>query len=279
MPAAKILIVAMFIAQLTACGGGSGNSSGSSSSPPPPVVNQSVGGIWRYQGTASNGDSVKSVGLVSEDGRSVLFSQNLTNGCAEVGIGSLTTIGSTVSGHAQVAVVNFAFSPSVNTNCAFSDGSTSATEVITGSVVPRSGLTLSGTVTTAGGTVLPSQPAVTANFDSMYTTGSILGTLAGNWTGPTGVVMSINSNGVLFAQDPASGCVVNGQVAIINSSYDAYSVTATYSNCTGPAAVLNGVTASGLMAVDLSVSPAVLYVGYSAVVGSSTIIVAATATN
>ena len=84
---------------------------------------------------------------------------------------------------------------------------------------------------------------------------------------------------MIFAQDPASGCVINGQVSIINASYNAYSASASYSNCRGSASVLNGVTASGLMAIDTTVSPATLYVGYTATVGSSTIVVAATATN
>ena len=261
------------VATCGGCGGGSG-----STTQPPPVVNQAVGGIWRSQFTATNSDSVKGVGLVAEDGSAVFFSQNLTNGCADVGIGSLSANGTAISGNAQVAIVNFSFSPSINTNCAFTDGSTSATEVITGTIAQRSTLTLSGTVTTANGTVLPAQAPVTATFDPLYDSGSSLAAIAGNWTGPTGVVMNINGSGVIFAQDPVSGCVVNGQVTIINSSYDAYSVSATYSNCVGTASILNGVTASGLMAIDSTVSPAVLYVGYSAKVGSSTIIVAATAT-
>lgn len=259
---------------LSACGGGGGGSSTS----PPPVVNQAVGGIWTYQGTASNGDSVKTVGLVAEDGRAVFFSQNLTNGCADVGIGLISASGSTVSGNAKVGIVDFSFSPSINTNCAFPDGSKSATEVVTGSVVQRSTLTLSGTVTTAVGNVLPAQPAATAAFDSLYDTASSLSTIAGNWTGPTGLVTNINSNGVIFSQDPVSGCVVNGQVSIINASYNAYSATASYASCTGSASILNGVTASGLMTINTSVSPEILYLGYSAVVGSATVIVATTAT-
>jgi hypothetical protein len=263
---------------VAACGGGGGSSS-STPQPPPSAVNQAVGGIWRTQYTAANGASVKGVGLVAEDGRGVFFSQNLTNGCATVGIGSLSANGGAISGNAEVGVVNFAFSPSINTSCAFPDGSTSATETITGTVAQRATLTLSGAVTTANGTVEPTQPAVTATFDSLYDAGSDLTKIAGNWTGPTGVVMNINANGVIFAQDPASGCVVNGQVSIINASYNAYSASASYSNCQGSASILNGVTASGLMAIDTTVSPRTLYVGYSAKVGSSTVIVAATATD
>jgi len=261
---------------LAACGGGGGG--GGSSPAPQPVTNQSVGGIWRTSYTASNGSSIQGVGLVAENGEGVFFSKNLTNNCASVGIGMLSANGSVISGTADVAVVNFSFSPNVNTACSFPDGSTSAKEVISGSVAARSSLTLSSTVTTSLGSVLPAQPAVTATFDPLYNAGSSLNTISGNWVGPSGIVMNINTAGVIFAQDPVSGCVVNGQVSIINPSYNAYGASATYSNCGGSAAVLNGVTAKGLMAVDTTVSPTVLYVGYVAVVGSNTIIVASTAT-
>ena len=175
---------------VAACGGG-GSSASSSAQPPASAVNQAVGDIWRTQYTAANGVSVKGVGLVSEDGRGVFFSQNLTNGCATVGIGSLSANGDAISGNAEVGVVNFAFSPSINISCAFPDGSTSAAETITGTVAQRSTLTLSGAVTTANGTVEPAQPAVTATFDSLYNAGSESTKIAGNWTGPTGVVMKI----------------------------------------------------------------------------------------
>ena len=255
---------------LVGCGGGGGGSA------PPPVTNQAVGGIWRVD-TTLNGQHVTGVGLVAEDGRVVSFSQNLTNGCADVGIGSISATGSTISGTAKVDFVSFAFTPGITVGCTFSDGATSASETISGSVVQRSSLTLTGTVTTSLGTVYPSS-TVTSTFDPLYNTASSLAAISGNWTGPTNVVMNINSSGAIFAQDPTSGCVVNGQVSLINSSYNAYAVSATYSNCAGSASVLNGVTASGLAAVDASVSPNVLYVGYSATVAGATIIVAATAT-
>jgi len=228
---------------LVGCGGGGGDSA------PPPVTNQAVGGIWRID-TTLNGQHVKGVGLVAEDGRVVSFSQNLTNGCASVGIGSISATGSTISGTAKVGIVSFAFAPGVTVGCTFSDGATSASEIISGSVA----------------------------FDPLYNTASSLAAISGDWTGPTNVVMHINSTGAIFARDPTSGCVVNGQVSLINSNYNSYAVSATYSSCLGSASALNGVTASGLAAVDSSVSPNVLYVGYSATVAGATLIVAATAT-
>ncbi len=239
-------------------------------------MNQAVGGIWKVD-TTSNGAHVQGVGLVAENGQAVFFSHNLTNGCADVGIGSISATGSTISGTAKVGLVNFAFTPGITLGCMFSDGATSASETISGSVAQRSSLTLTGTITTSLGTVLQGSP-VTATFDPLYNTASSLAAISGNWTGPTNVVMSISSGGAMFAQDPGSGCVVNGQVSLINSSYNAYAVSATYANCTGSASVLNGVTATGLAAVDATASPNVLYVGYSATVAGATILVAAQAT-
>lgn len=148
---------------LTGCGGGGGSSGGAS---PPPPMNQTVGGIWKVD-TTSNGAHVQSVGLVAENGQAVVFSHNLTNGCADVGIGSISATGSTISGTAKVGLVNFAFTPGITLGCTFSDGATSASETISGSVAQRSSLTLTGTITTSLGTVLQGSP-VTATFDPLY---------------------------------------------------------------------------------------------------------------
>ena len=56
---------------------------------------------------------------------------------------------------------------------------------------------------------------------------------------------------------------MNGQVAVINAAYNAYSVSAAFASCVGTDALLNGLTATGLAAVDTNASPNKLYVGYS----------------
>ena len=69
--------------------------------------------------------------------------------------------------------------------------------------------------------------------------------IAGNYTDGSDT-LTISSDGAIFEQDATTGCVVNGQVSIPNMSYNAYSFSVTYANCTGANSVLNGTTATGL---------------------------------
>jgi hypothetical protein len=82
-------------------------------------------------------------------------------------------------------------------------------------------------------------------------------------------VVTIDSMGAVFSQDPTTGCVVNGNVSTINLSYNAYRVPYTYGNCTGQYAVLNGLQFSGLGTLDNTQTPEHLLVGASAQSGSA----------
>lgn len=257
---------------LSACGGGGGTAA-----TPTPIVNQSVGGIWKGNFTTASGVAVTGVALVAENGQFYSFAENLNNSCADVSKGTMSASGSMLSGSAQFGIVNFTTSTGIATNCTYPDGSTSGTGTVSGTIAQRSSLTLTASATTANGTALPGN-TVTLAYDNLYSKPSSLSAISGNWIGPTGVVLNITSSGVIFAQDPASGCVVNGQVSIINSSYNAYSASVTYSSCQGSAAVLNGVNATGLQTIDDTVTPNLLYTGYSATVNGVTIIVVSTAT-
>jgi hypothetical protein len=53
----------------------------------------------------------------------------------------------------------------------------------------------------------------------------------------------------------STGCITNGQVSTINTAYNAYAVTYTFSNCRFPNNLQNGTTATGLAFVDTSVTP------------------------
>lgn len=259
---------------LASCGGGGGGASA-----PPPVVNQSVAGIWKGQFTTTAGVSVAGTLLVAPDGTFYSEAKNLTNNCADVGKGSLTTSGSTVTGSEALGLVSFA-APSavVQVNCTFPDGSTSGTGTLTGTVVQGSTLTLTPSGKTASGTTLPSN-TVALTFDTLYNESSSLGKIAGYWNGPTGNVLNISSSGALSSTDPASGCAVSGQASIINSSYNLYTVSAKYSGCQGNAAVLNGLTATGLLTLNDTVSPNLLIAGYSVTLASGAVVaVAADAT-
>jgi hypothetical protein len=72
---------------------------------------------------------------------------------------------------------------------------------------------------------------------------------------------------------------VNGNVTIINASYNAYAVQATYASCTGSAAVLNGITFTGLATLDTSVTPMQLVAGVTGNGGGVTYAVVYTLTH
>jgi hypothetical protein len=107
-------------------------------------------------------------------------------------------------------------------------------------------------------------------YNPIYDRDSSLATLAGNFEDlRTGAIVNINSNGVAFSQNPANGCVLNGQASIINAQFNAYRVQYTYSSCQGADAVLNGVTFRGLATLDNTGSPEAIIVGAQALIGST----------
>lgn len=241
-----VLQIAM-MTLMGACGGGGGGDS-SSNPPPPSAANQKVGGIWDTRATL-NGVTALGVALVAENGLYFIFSQNQANGCAGLSTGTLATSGTSISGGATSGLVTFSTIPGIVTDCVYPDGSQTASGTLTGTIAERSSFSITATGRTSLGTQLPTV-TTTGTFGSLYNLDSSLAAISGNWIGDDGNVMNINANGVIFVQDPVSGCVVNGQVSIIDANYNAYAVRGTYSNCTGSAAVLNGRTGTGLATIS-----------------------------
>lgn len=257
------LPVALSICLLTACGGGTAGS-GSNPNPPPPQ-NQSPGGIWQTQYTVTSGptagDTIAGLAIVDESGSLYFAQRDQNNGCTEAGFGQASVNGSAISGTVNVAVVTYSLTPGVSTNCTFPDGSTSGTATISGTVTQRSSMTITDSATTSTGTSLGTETH-TWTYNSLYSKPSSLSAVAANyWDGNNTV--SISGNGSIFEQDPTSGCVINGQISTINSQYDAYSISLSFSNCMGSAAAANGHTLTGLATLDTTVSPAQLDFGVS----------------
>jgi hypothetical protein len=269
MVSTKHIIAAAAFISISACGGG-GGSAGNVATAPPTATTQSVGGVWTTQYTvtsgANAGDVINAQGIVSENGQYFLYSKNTNNGCAGLGFGQLSVSGSTVSGDEDFATVQYSTVPGVTTNCVYPDGSKSGTGTVDGSVTQRQSLTVTGTGTTSLGTVLPSE-TTTWSFSSLYMNPSSLATIAGNYNdgGPT---LSIDANGVIFEQDP-NGCIINGQISIIDASYNAYGIRVTFANCTGTSASLNGFTATGLAVLDTNTNPITIVAGLSGNVGGN----------
>ncbi|HYL01208.1 MAG TPA: hypothetical protein VEU78_08430 [Steroidobacteraceae bacterium] len=242
---ARVLYLAVPVL-LGSCGGGGGYGGG------PNPQNASPGGIW--SGTDSD-SPLQVTGIIDESGN-LRFIR--ADGVQYVG--TATTSGNSISAHFD------AYTPF---GSAFADGSTHETGSLSGTIDARVSITASTQSMTDKGT--PSNGTLALTFNPLYDQASSLAAIAGNYVeAGSGTAVSIGANGAIFSQDATTGCVVNGTVAIINASYDAYAVQATYASCTGADAVLNGITFSGLATLNTSVSPMQLIAGVTGSGGGTT---------
>ncbi len=250
---------------------------GASVTLPPANAQPSLGGIWKGQLMVPSGATLPALVLVTEDGRFFSVAQNVSNDCADVAQGSLLLTGGDYSGTGDFGIISATGDIGAQVDCAFSDGSVWGTGVLSGSLVPGSTLSWTADDTTSMGTALATSG--TLSFDDVYNEASSLSKLAGKWTVSTGALLTIDADGTILSQDAASGCEVNGKVSLINGKYNAYAVTATYSNCGANGSALNGLSGTGLMTLDDTQNPSVLYVGYSmTLAGGEVLLVASNAT-
>jgi hypothetical protein len=247
----RILIAALSCTfALAGCGGGGGEAAPSATTPPasggsqsPAPTRNAVGGIWEG---AVPGLGVNVIGLVAENGEFHFIQSD-----AVQYFGTVSASGSTVSG-SYVGVTPVGFT--------FQDGSLTGTGTLAGSVSSQGTMSLQS----AFRTVLGNQNATnfTLAYDRLYERASALGTIAGNYRDPgTGAVVNVNAAGVVFSQDATSGCVINGQISIIDSRFNAYRVEYTFSGCRAGLSVLNGTTARGLATLDNTTSPESAIIG------------------
>lgn len=220
-------------------GGSSGGGGGGK------VVNASPGGIWNGADPYSPGNTI--TGIITEGGELTFLSSDGVQY-----FGAVTTSGNSIAG---------TFTGVAPVGTAFSDGSTYGTGTIAGSINARNTMNVTVTFTTNKNSDLGSK-SLSLNFDSLYDTASSLAAIAGNYLDPTdNSIVSVNASGVIFSQNATNGCVINGQVSLIDASYDAYKISYTFAGCVGVYAALNGTTATGLGALDATGTPVTAYVG------------------
>lgn len=106
------------------------------------------------------------------------------------------------------------------------------------------------TVTPKAGAVQTGDVALT--FDAAYKKASSLAAVAGNFRTAGGATVNVNASGVVFSQDAATGCVINGSVSVIDARFNAYGAKLSFTSCKGSLANLNTTTAFGLMTLDES---------------------------
>jgi hypothetical protein len=213
----------------------------------------SVGGIW--QGSDS-GTGLQVTGIADEKGN---FHFIRTDYSQFVGVLTSTndSVSGTFDGFAQLGMT-------------FTDTSTHGKGSLTGVLAPRSTLTLNYTFTTDLGNA--SSGTLTLTFNTLYNVSSSLATVSGNYTNPSGgATVSISGSGAITSQDATTGCVVNGQVSLIDTHYNAYNVVYTYASCTGEAAVLNGVQFSGQATFNNGVVPMQFIVAVTGASGTNTL--------
>ena len=229
---------------IVGCSGGGGSGDGNI---PPPVPNAAVGGLWAGETVIAGLGTYELIGIVAEDGRAYFVQED--------GVMYWGTANS--SGNQITASLNGAGllgSP-------LSDGSTSSTGSVNGTIVARASMSANSTFTTARGS--RTTGTISLSYEPSYDDDSSLALIAGNYVDALGLyagVLNIASNGDVFLQDPDSGCVINGRIGIINSAYNAYDMQFSYNGCTGLDAAFNGVTFRGLASYDQEFEQAVALV-------------------
>ena len=245
MHSKSLAFVCSLLFLLAAAGCGGGDEGGSL------VTTVSPGGIW---GGTDSASGLQVSGLVDESGQFHFIRSDLVQF-----VGMATTSSNSVSasfeGFAQVGT-------------SFADGATHGTGTLTGTITERSALMLSYQFSTDAGTA--SSGTLNLSYNSLYDLDSSLAAISGNYTEPTtGTTVSISGSGAITSQDPNTGCVVSGQVSVINSMYNAYDVTYAYSSCSGTSAILNGVQLSGLATLNNGSNPVQAVIAVTGTAGSA----------
>ena len=234
----------------TLASGGSGGGGGGTT---PPPTNQALGGVWF--GTDSDGFGI--IAFSTESGRLhwVAESGAITNPLPLPP--PIIPPGPQAFGTASVTggAVTIDYTLVVPLGSTLLDGSTSAICSGTGTVQPSQTLTVSVDCMTSLGAAYSDSASLTYN-SRLSIRESALTVVAGNYNGVNSV-LTISGNGVIFEQDPVTGCVINGQVSIIDARFGVYDVSITYSLCAGSLDVLNGTTHTGLAMLTNGAPPEV----------------------
>lgn len=227
MNAIKWTVVTSLLLVLAGCGGGSSGGS--------PMTGQggSPGGIWT--GTDS-GTGLAVTVLITEAGQAQVIRAD-----GAQYFGNLT-----VSNTNAISAQLYGIAPYGET---FPDGSVHGTGNVSGTLAPRSSAQVSASFTTDKGESTTS--SVSLVFQPLYNGTPDVTNFAGTWTDTAnGVAVSITSSGAIFAQDPNTGCVINGQVNVVQANYNLWAAEIDYANCQGSAAALNGLQFAGFVELN-----------------------------
>ena len=224
----RIVAISAIILELAGCGG-----SGSNSNITPTASATSPGGIWT--GTDS-GTGLAVTALVTESGQAQVIREDGAQYFGNIIVSSNNSISANIDGITLYGTT-------------FPDGSAHGTGKVTGTLTERSSIQATVSFTTDKGESTTSN--VTFAFASVYTAAPNIASFAGNWMDAgSGDVISITSGGALFVQDPNTGCVINGQINVVEAGYNLWAASIDYANCAGPWAILNGLEFAGFVELN-----------------------------
>ena len=221
----RLTLIPILTVLLVGCGGGGGSGSGST----PPPTQQSFAGMWT--GTDSNGFPITAY---STDSGEFFWKGNVASHQTGTGVGV------SIAGDSVIMTL------SLLNPLRYVDGSISANCTASGTFDERSNIALSGACLTRSGSSF--DLSIIFTYDDRYERGSSLNEIAGMYREyPFNDVWTIDSMGVLFVQMADLGCVVNGQVSVIDPQWSAYGMSVMYSNCSGPWETFNDIAMTGTL--------------------------------
>jgi hypothetical protein len=187
------------------------------------------------------------LGLVAETGELFFNAGGAINGGVYY-VGKFTVAGNTINANIDAIAMQSSHYP---------DGATWGTGTLGGQIVERTSIDGGVTVNTA-----PPPPTeghtysntLSLTFSNQYDRASSLAIIAGNY-GPSSLALTISADGVLFAQDGGTGCVINGAVTTIDTRFNMYAVTLSPMNCAAEFGVPDGAQLTGLATLNNSQSP------------------------
>lgn len=202
---------------LGACDVGGGGDPDSDTPVAPPPLNQALGGAW--VGTDNRGDQI--IALSTDSG---IFHWIGRLGLGELGFGTGSVDGTAVTLDYLLVDPLASKLPREPATCS-----------ATGTIQEHETLSIAAICTPSVGDTFSRSASLL--YHPVFDRDSSLGSVAGNYEfislGRPGSVMNISGDGVVFWQDPDSGCIINGQISVIDGRYNAYALSITFSSCFG----------------------------------------------
>lgn len=231
----KFLLGIFIVASIASCGGSGGDSGGGSN------ATVSANGLW--EGTfTENGVGTFDVSGLLYNGRIIAISEL----AGVIYDGSYTVSGNNISANVTAYQIG---------------GSVFATSTISGTVSEEN--SIATTFNTSYGT----SGSMSLSFNNIYNRSSSLSLIAGSWnytSGSYSLTITAQNDGSFFGQD-SDGCVLNGNITIIDATHNLYNTSVSVTLCgvlngtyTGFSGLLDNITTNDTLQVAVSNSNYIL---------------------